>query len=81
MCLLMMAGLNEVWWPYAMKYFCLLMNITEETKTGLTAWMNRHQYEFKGQLIPFGSAVDYKPSTPADIDEMHSLGGKTKGGS
>ena len=48
------AGLPLVYWPYAMRCFCLLYNVTHTFTDGTTPWTRRHDREFGSPLIPFG---------------------------
>jgi hypothetical protein len=56
------AGLPLVYWPFAMKCFCLLYNVTHAFPDGSTPWTRRHDREFGSLLIPFGCLVDFKPT-------------------
>ena len=49
------AGLPTCYWAQA-----ITMNIEEVN--GSSAWMRLHGEEFKGEKIPFGALVDFKPS-------------------
>ena len=54
------AGLPTCYWVQAITTLCHLMNIEEVN--GSSAWMRLHGEEFKGEKIPFGALVDFKPS-------------------
>ena len=54
------AGLPLVYWPYAMRCFCVLCNVTHTFSDGTTPWTRRHTREFGSPLIPFGCLVDFK---------------------
>ena len=79
-CNLIQSGLNQPWWPFAMKHYCFVDNVTSPTKNGLTAYRNRFSQDFKGILVPFGACVDFKPSSPADLDQLPKLGSKLLSG-
>ena len=53
------AGLPTCYWAQAITTLCHLMNIEEVN--GSSAWMRLHG-EDKGENIPFGALVDFKPS-------------------
>ena len=54
------AGLLLVCWPFAMRCFCLLYNVSHTFFDGTTPWTRRHVREFGSPLIPFGCLVDFK---------------------
>ena len=60
--LLVAAGMPGYFWSYAAPCYMHLDNCVPHPKTGQTAWYRRYGEEFTGQLIPFGSAVIFKPS-------------------
>ena len=56
------SGVPLKFWPYAGRHYCIAHNISHEV-AGQTPWDIRHpDMPFKGQIIPFGSLVDFKPS-------------------
>ena len=54
------AGLPTCYWVQAITTLCHLMNVEEVN--GSSAWLRLHGEEFKGEKIPFGALVDFKPS-------------------
>ena len=54
------AGLPTCYWVQAITTLCHLMNVEEVN--GSSAWLRMHGEEFKGEKIPFGALVDFKPS-------------------
>eukprot|EP00971_Amphidinium_carterae_P039071 768017-Amphidinium_carterae.1 len=57
-CLLLQAGLDARWWPYASRCFCHMNNI--QKKDGMSPWLRRFaSVDFKGKLIPFGALLDF----------------------
>ena len=62
------AGLPLVYWPYAMRCFCLLYNVTHTFSDGTTPWTRRHDRD-GSPLIPFGCLVDFKPT----VEETRKL--------
>ena len=57
------AGLEEQWWPHAVRHWCLMRNTAYSN--GDTPWNKRHgKGHFSGQRIPFGSLIDFLPPKP-----------------
>ena len=54
------AGLPTRYWIYAITALCHLMNVEEIN--GSSAWFRLHGEHFKGEKIPFGALVEFKPS-------------------
>ena len=54
------AGLPLVYWPYAMRCFCVLYNVIHTFPDGTTPRTRRHEREFGSPLIPFGCLIDFK---------------------
>ena len=63
-----------------MKHYCFMDNVVTPQKNGLTAYENRFGNAFKAMRIPFGACVDFKPTTPADIENLPAFGEKTRTG-
>jgi RNA:NAD 2'-phosphotransferase (TPT1/KptA family) len=55
------AGLEPIFWPYAVKAACMGNNMTGGK---LSPYFKRHQHHFQGKIIPFGALIDYLPSSP-----------------
>ena len=57
------SGLPTPYWPYASRCFCHHANI--RMVEGDSAWNKRHkQGHFKGDIIPFGALIDFRPPKP-----------------
>ena len=54
------AGLPTCYWIYAITALCHLMNVEEIN--GSSAWFRLHGEHFRGEKIPFGALVEFKPS-------------------
>ena len=54
------AGLPTCYWIYATTALCHLMNVEEIN--GSSAWFRLHGEHLKGEKIPFGALVEFKPS-------------------
>ena len=63
---LLQSGLNESWWADSMEYFTFLRNVTDLLSGGKTPYERRFGQPFKGPVIPFGSLVEYYPTTAKD---------------
>ena len=57
-----------------MACYCFLRNVVDKLANGLTPYKMRFGVDFEGLLIPFGSAVEYKPASDKDQARTHSLG-------
>ena len=58
--LLEQAGLPSCFWPFAVRYWCLMYNT--EVIDGDSPWLRRHEgAPFKGLRLPFGSLVTFMP--------------------
>ena len=64
------AGLPTCYWVQAITTLCHLMN-------GSSAWLRLHGEEFKGEKIPFGALVDFKPSEAREKREKFEPRGET----
>ena len=51
-----------------------MRNAIDPVRDGLTPYRLRFGIDFPGPLIPFGSAVDYKPSSEQDKRRLHEFG-------
>ena len=69
---LLHAGAPPCFWKYALDCVCHLLNCEHTTEDG-SAWMKMHDEEFKGQLIPFGAKVFFKPSGARSIEQDHKM--------
>ena len=63
-----------------MSCFCFNFNVTDVQQDGITPFQKRFKEPFHGLIYPFGSEVQYKPSTPADVDRLKTFGAKTLSG-
>jgi hypothetical protein len=55
------SGVPQQFWPQACDHWCFSQNVA--MREGNSAWNRRHKKgHFKGNLVPFGSLVDFKPS-------------------
>ena len=59
-CLLLQSGLPARYWHYACRAFLLARNSALKSKDGKTPWERRHEQQFPGKQIPFGSKVIYR---------------------
>ena len=71
--LLERAGLPSKLWPYAVKCYCFLRNVTRVIE-GQTPWERRYGEQFTGPLLPFGSLVSYQPTGDHGKEKFHSKG-------
>ena len=69
---LLHAGAPPCFWKYALDCVCHLLNCEHTMEDG-SAWMKTHDEEFKGQLIPFGAKVFFKPSGARSIEQDHKM--------
>ena len=60
------SGLNESWWADSMECYTYLRNVTDLLSDGKTPYERRFGQPFKGDIIPFGSLVEYHPFTAKD---------------
>ena len=74
---LLQSGLNENWWADSMDCYTYLRNVTDLLSDGKTPCerdvLGNH---FKGPIIPFGSLVEYYPTTVKDQSRIHLFGKK-----
>ena len=70
---LLHSGLNESWWADFMECFTYLRNVTDLSSDVKTPYERRFGQPFKGPMIPFGSLVEYHPTTAKDQSRIHQL--------
>ena len=73
---LLQSGLNESWWAVSMECYTYLRNVTDLLSDGKTPYERRFGQPFKGPIIPFGSLVEYHPTTAKDQSRIHQFGKK-----
>ena len=74
--LLVSAGLNDQWWSFAGRFFCMAANIV--IIDGDSAWNKRFgKGQFEGQRIPLGALIDFLPPKPVrqQMSKSSSRGG------
>ena len=76
-CVLTQSGLNEKWWPQAMRCYCFQRNAHDLLRTEMSAWKARFGEECLAPMIPFGALIEYKPITDQDKARLHQFGVKT----
>ena len=59
-----------------MECFSYLRNVTDLSSDGKTPYERRFGQPFKGPIIPFGSLVEYHPTTAKDQSRIHQFGTK-----
>ena len=79
-CALVQSGLSMQWWREAMACYCFIFNVTEQIDHQTPYEKRFNNHPFKGTVIPFGAEVQYKPTTPADVDRLQTFGTKTLSG-
>ena len=77
---LLQSGLNESWLADSMEYYTYLRNVTDLLSDGKTPYERRFGQPFKGPLIPFGSLVQYYPTSAKDESRIHQFGKKVPPG-
>ena len=77
---LLHSGLNESWWADSMECYTYLRNVTDLLSDGKTPHERRFGQPFKGPIIPFGSLVEYHPTTAKDQSRIHQFGKKVSPG-
>ena len=55
-----------------MRHFALMHNVTDKCADGKTPYEKRFDNKFTG----FGIEIEYKPSSPVVLNQMHPLGDK-----
>ena len=79
---LLQSGLPHRWWAEAAQCYCSLRNVCDVVVDGVTAYQRRQQQDFKGVRLPFGCAVQYKPSAAREVNNLENLvRGQRKGSS
>ena len=73
---LLQSGLDENWWADSMECYTYLRNIQDLLSDGKTPYERRFGQPFKGPIIPFGSLVEYHPTTAKDQSRIHQFGKK-----
>ena len=59
-----------------MEWYTYLRNVTDLLSDGKTPYERCFGQPFKGQIIPFGSMVEYHPITAKDQSRIHQFGKK-----
>ena len=77
---LLQSGLDENWSADSMECYTYLPNVTDLLSDGKTPYESRFGEPFKGQIIPFGSLVEYHPFTAKDQSRIHQFGKKVSPG-
>ena len=77
---LLQSGLNESWWADSMECYTCLRNVTDLLSDGKTPYERRFGKPFEGPIIPFGSLVEYYPTTAKDQSRIHRFGKKVSPG-
>ena len=70
------SGLNESWCAASMECEIYLRNVTDLLSNDKTSYERRFGQPFKGQIIPFGSLVEYHPITAKDQSRIYQFGKK-----
>ena len=65
--------LDESWWADSMECHTYLRNVTDFLSNGKTPYERRFGEPFKGPIIPFGSLVEYHPTTVKDQSIIHQF--------
>ena len=73
---LLQSGLNGSWWEDSMECYTYLRNVTDPSSAGKTPNERRLGQPFKGPIIPFGSLVEYHPTSAKDQSRIHQFGKK-----
>ena len=71
---MLQSGLNESWWADSMECYNYLRNVTDLLSDGKTPYERLFGQPFEGPIIPFGSFVEYHPSTAKDQSRIHQFG-------
>ena len=69
---LLEAGLPACFWKFAIRCVCHLLNV-EPGEDDVSAWCKLHGAEFKGDKIPFGALVYFKPSGARANEQAHKF--------
>ena len=73
---LLQSGLDEDSWADSMECFSYLRNMQDLLSDGKTLFERRFGQPFEGPIIPFGSLVEYYPTTAKDQPRIHQFGKK-----
>ena len=73
---LLQSGLNEVGGQIFMECYIYLRDVTDLLSYEKTPYERRFGQPFKGPIIPFGSLVEYHPTTAKDQSRIHQFGKK-----
>ena len=63
---LLQSGLDKSWWADSMECYSYLRHVTDLLSDGKTPNERRFGQPLKGPIIPFGSLVEYHPTTAKD---------------
>ena len=69
---LLEAGLPACFWKFVIRCVCHLLNV-EPGEDDVSAWCKLHGAEFKGNKIPFGALVYFKPSGARANEQAHKF--------
>ena len=64
------------WWADSMECYTYLRNIEDLFSDGKTPYERRLGKPLKGPIIPFGSLVEYYPTSARDQSRIHQFGKK-----
>ena len=70
------SGLNGRWWADSTEFYTYLQNVTDLFFDWKTPYERRFGQPFKGPIVPFGSLVEYHPTTAKDQPRIHQFGKK-----
>ena len=73
---LLQSGLDEKWWADSMECYCYLRNVQDLLSDGKTLYEQRFGEPFRGPVIPFGSMMEYHPTSAKDKSRLHQFGEK-----
>ena len=73
---LLQSGLDEKWWADSMECYTYLRNIQDLLSDGKTPYERRFGEPLKGPIIPFGSLVEYHPTSAKNQSRIHQFGKK-----
>ena len=73
---LLQSGMGNEEWAGSMECYCYLRNIQDLLSDGNTPYERRFGTPFNGQVIPFGTMVEYHPISSKDQSRVHQFGSK-----
>ena len=73
---LLQSGLHEKWLADFMECYTYLRNVQDLLSDGKTPYERRFGKPFKGPIIPFGSLVEYYPTSAKDQSRIYQFGKK-----